>query len=113
MENTKKRTLDTGLSEQVRAEQTACSDEFSSYLTERNDLIDQAAFSLLDALAADSIVWDMEQIGDLIDAAKRILSGHGIEVCHPSYIGEDEQPCIQSGTCKSFMCPYWLMHASD
>lgn len=110
MEKTKERTLDTASSKQVEAAQSACSDEFSSYLTERNDLIDQTAFSLLDALAADSLVWDMEQIGDLIDAAKRILSGHGIEVCHPSYIGEDGQPCIHGSTCKSFMCPYWLMH---
>ncbi len=82
---------------------------FESFLADKNDRIDQAAFDLLNALAGvgmddEPLEWDMERIGEVIDAAKDALTGVH-EVCHPFYEGDGEIPCYKGTDCANSDCP--------
>ncbi len=82
---------------------------FEEFCAEKNDRIYNAAFDLLNALAGVGmddrpLEWDMEQIGEVVDAAKDVLMGVH-EVCHPFYEGDGEIPCYKGTDCANFDCP--------
>ncbi len=79
---------------------------FEDYLTARNDEIDQTAFALLCALSGSQLVWDMEKIGALVDAAEALLAERGVATCRPFYEGEDETPCISGKDCGNHLCAF-------
>ena len=79
---------------------------FEDFLTARNDEIDHAAFALLCALAGSQLVWDMEKIGTLVDAAETLLTERGVATCHPFYEGDDEIPCISGKDCANHLCAF-------
>lgn len=88
--------------------------DFESFLTERNDVLDEAAHALLWRIThpdtespetdADEKLYDMAQIGPLLDAAEEILENAGINTCRPYYV-ENEVPCYRSGACSFTPCP--------
>lgn len=82
---------------------------FEDYLCNRNDAIDNAAYQLICAMTAqdhnepkedDPAVpdWNMEIIGELVDAAEEIIQEKAGHTCHPFYC--DSIPCYQTGDCK-------------
>lgn len=87
-------------------------EHFQSFLAERNDELDHAAFCLLallcqqcghgDLLEGGEFPWDMAKIGPLLDAAKSILDDDSFAYCHPFY--EDEVPCYQTTSCNYCDC---------
>lgn len=89
-------------------------ERFQTFLDERNDELDNAAFCLLallcqqyghgDILEAGEFPWDMALIGPLLDAAEKILSGKSFGYCHPFY--EDEVPCYQTKSCPYRDCVF-------
>lgn len=57
----------------------------------------------------DSFPWDMQIIGDAIDAIKDVLASHGYPgTCHPYYVSgvDSDVPCYQSGDCSCQGCPF-------
>lgn len=69
---------------------------FEDYLCNRNDAIDNAAYQLICAMTAqdhnepkedDPAVpdWNMEIIGELVDAAEEIIQEKAGHTCHPFY----------------------------
>lgn len=102
-------TVDTILTALSHADQPAYQPadiSFEDFLTARNDEIDQAAFALLCALSGSQLVWDMEKIGTLVDAAEALLTERGVNTCRPFYEGEDETPCISGKDCENPMCAF-------
>ena len=88
---------------------------FEDYLCERNDTIDNAAYQLIGVLTAedpgasledDPAVpdWNMEIIGELVDAAEEIIQEKAGHTCHPFYC--DSIPCYQTGDCKNQYCAF-------
>ena len=85
---------------------------FETFLTAKNDLIDNAAYHLACAIAAkesepseDALEWDMAYIGEIVDAAGQILTGYGLRRCHPFYEGDDRMPCYCGKDCAAADCP--------
>lgn len=75
------------------------SGDFEDFLTSRNDRIDNAAFELLNALSPVPQEWNMEIIGDIVDAVELTLIYHGVPVCHPWR--EDGTECYKcSDSCE-------------
>ena len=81
---------------------------FETFLTAKNDLIDNAAYQLACAIAAKeadpgekALEWDMSYIGEIIDAAEQILKGHGLRHCYPFYEGGDRTPCYRGKDCAA------------
>ena len=88
---------------------------FEDYLCNRNDAIDNAAYLLICAMTAqdhnepkedDPAVpdWNMEIIGELVDAAEEIIQEKAGHTCHPFYC--DSIPCYQTGDCKNQYCAF-------
>ena len=88
---------------------------FEDYLCNRNDAIDNAAYQLICAMTAqdhnepkedDPAVpdWNMEIIGELVDAAEEIIQEKAGHTCHPFYC--DRIPCYQTGDCKNQYCAF-------
>lgn len=70
---------------------------FDDFFISRNDHIDNAAFELLNALTPEPQKWDMEVIGDIVDAVELTLIYHCIPVCHPwREEGEECRNCSDS-----------------
>ena len=74
---------------------------FEDYLCNRNDAIDNAAYQLICAMTAqdhnepkedDPAVpdWNMEIIGELVDAAEEIIQEKAGHTCHPFYSDSEE-----------------------
>jgi len=62
-------------------------------MIERNDIIDNAVYACILALAEkdeDELPWDMEIIGAATDAIKDVLSRHNIRVRHPGVVTEKD-----------------------
>ena len=85
---------------------------FETFLTAKNDLIDNAAYQLACAIAAKeadpgekALEWDMSYIGEIIDAAEQILKGHGLRHCYPFYERGDRTPCYRGKDCAAADCP--------
>lgn len=88
---------------------------FDNFLTDRNDIIDNAVYQLILTLTdktEDELEWDMSIIGDVTLAIESVLARHDITICHP-YHEEDENddnseriPCIDTDTCEHSDCPY-------
>lgn len=79
--------------------------DFEVFLTNRNDEIDNAAFQLIILLSNKACVWDMELIGDVVDAVLEELRRHGVSSCYPYYEGDESVPCFQGTDCKNPNCP--------
>lgn len=84
---------------------------FESYLIDKNDDIDNLAYALINAfirkgcLVEEELEWDMEIIGDVVEAVEDVLTSRCLEVCHPFYC--DDVPCYQSNDCGSMSkCPF-------
>ena len=75
---------------------------FEDYLCNRNDAIDNAAYQLICAMTAQD--WNMEIIGELVDAAEEIIQEKAGHTCHPFY--SDSIPCYQTGDCKNQYCAF-------
>lgn len=88
--------------------------DFEGFLIERNDKLEQTAHELLWHMThpnaepseanGDYKLYDMAQIGPLLDAAEEVLENAGINTCRPYYV-ENEVPCYLSGTCSFTPCP--------
>ena len=88
--------------------------DFDGFLIDRNDKLEQIAHDLLWHMThpdkeapetnEDYKLYDMAQIGPLLDAAEEILDNAGISTCRPYYV-ENEEPCYLSGTCSFTPCP--------
>ncbi len=80
---------------------------FDDFSVERNDMIDSAAFELLQSLAINEIDWDMEMIGDVVEFVKEYLEERQIPVCNPYYdVATDKDvPCYLNGDCCTAECP--------
>lgn len=88
--------------------------DFESFLAGRNDVLEETAHVLLwhmthpnaepSEAGGDYKLYDMAQIGPLLDAAEEILEGAGHAVCYP-YYGEQEKPCYLTGECGFSPCP--------
>lgn len=87
---------------------------FEDYLCNRNDAIDNAAYQLICAMTAqdhnepkedDPAVpdWNMEIIGEVVDAVKEIIIEKVGYTCHPFYC--DEVPCYLTDECDNKHCP--------
>jgi len=70
---------------------------FETFLTAKNDLIDNAAYQLACAIAAKeadpgekALEWDMS---------------YGLRRCHPFYEGDDRMPCYCGKDCAAADCP--------
>lgn len=80
--------------------------DFESYLIDKNDDIDNLAYALINAfirkegcLVEEKLEWDMEIIGDVVEAVEDVLTSRCLGVCHPFYC--DDVPCYQSDDCGS------------
>lgn len=88
-------------------------EQFDDFLCQKNDLIDNAAFQLLNALMArdascsdEAIEWDMRHIAPVIELVKKYAEENlQHEVCHP-WFGDDEKSCFESGECSNPRCPF-------
>ena len=90
--------------------------EVGSFLCERKDILDNAAYDLmrqmldLQAEGEDCVAfpWDMELIGELEDFITEMLAERGLTVCHPYYEdGENTRtPCYLGQDCKKPTCPF-------
>lgn len=82
---------------------------FESYLVNKNDEIDNAAFELINAFVhkgtATDIEWDMEIISEIEGAVENILTSRCFGVCHPFYC-DDDIPCYRSEDCGNAECPF-------
>lgn len=88
---------------------------FEDYLCERNDMIDNAAYQLIGVLTAEAPGgllecdpaipdWDMEIIGEVVDAVKEILMEKVGYTCHPFH--SDEVPCYLTDECDNKYCVF-------
>lgn len=88
---------------------------FEDYLGDRNGLIDNASYQLICALTAKNHHgdqeedigtpdWDMEIIGEVNDAVKKVLLELVGHTCHPYYSGKI--PCYLTGDCSNPYCPF-------
>lgn len=74
----------------------------SGFINERNDVIDNAVFDALQAIADEEVEWDMEIIGEVADFAERMLAENKVKTCRPWYDipeiehKEDETPCYKT-----------------
>jgi len=87
-------------------------ERFETFLTAKNDRIDNAAYQLACALAAkeaepneDALEWDMAYIGEIVEAAEQVLKEHGFNTCYPFYEGDDRTPCYCGKDCTAADCP--------
>lgn len=90
---------------------------FEEYLTEKGDLIDNAAYALALALVRKNLFdedeallpWDMNFIAEISEAAEDILRQKGFLPCHPYYESTEEgeeTPCYYTDSCKDPCCPF-------
>lgn len=89
---------------------------FGDFQTRKNDMISQAAYELACAIACKDDVqedvpleWNMEFIGEIVDAATEILQQMGLRICDPFFAdnGErDDNPCYLGTDCKTQDCPF-------
>lgn len=81
---------------------------FESYLVNKNDEIDNAAFELINAFVHKGtdtdIEWNMEIIGEVEEAVEDVLTSRCFGICHPFYC--DEVPCYKSEDCGNTNCPF-------
>lgn len=89
-------------------------EKFERFLIDKNDLIDNAAYNLIRAIAETgtdlddepTIEWEMGMIGEVVDAAKYTLEkDFKIRPCHPYRSGAYEIPCYRSD-CLTTNCPF-------
>ncbi len=86
-------------------------DKFERFICRKNDLIDNAAFSLINALLGTSSCeeevaeWNIELIGDVVDMVDTYLrEAQGLETCHPFTVDDGDTPCYLSGDCINGRC---------
>lgn len=81
-------------------------ENFEKYLTHKSDEVDNAAYALITAIARTEkeIEWDMEIIGEVVDAVKSVLDDFNVPVCHPFFA--DETPCYKTSECQNRNCPF-------
>lgn len=95
---------------------------FEEYLTERNDMLANAAYQLLCMMADPNydlddddnrcLELDMEHIGVLLDTAKSVLHEMvGIQPCYPYYASDVinkwvDYPCYKNADCQRKDCPF-------
>lgn len=88
---------------------------FEEYLCKRNDTIDNAAYQMIGVLTAEdpdgsleddpaTPDWDMEIIGEVVDAVEGILMEKVGYTCHPFY--SDEVPCYLTDGCNNKHCAF-------
>lgn len=86
-------------------------DEFDDFVTDKCDLIDNAAYELLQAIAAETpysvgtVEWDYSIIGEVIDYAESLMNKKGERTCHPYFV-DDQVPCYLDEDCTSSNCPF-------
>ena len=88
--------------------------DFEGFLIERNDKLEQTAHELLwhmthpnrepSEAAGDYKLYDMAQLGPLLDVAEELLESARINTCRPYHV-EGEVPCYLSGSCSFTPCP--------
>lgn len=64
-------------------------------LCEAGDIIDNAAFALLNALSPEHIDWDMSVIAEITDAVEGIMERRGLKTCRP-WFDADGAICYES-----------------
>jgi len=67
--------------------------ELTNEMVERNDVIDNAVYDCILALAEKDeteLPWDMEIIGDVTSAIKSALAKFNIHVSHPAVVTEED-----------------------
>ena len=89
---------------------------FWDFQTRKNDMISQAAYELACAIACKDdtkenvpLEWNMEFIGEIVDAATEILQRKGLRICDPFFAdnGErDDIPCYLGTDCETQDCPF-------
>ena len=70
-------------------------EEAEDLLCEAGDIIDNAAFDLLNALSPERIDWDMSVIAEITDAVEGIMERRGLKTCRP-WLDADEVICYKS-----------------
>ena len=89
-------------------------EKFEQFLIDKNDLIDNAAYNLIRAIAETGtdlddepvIEWEMGMIVEVVDAVKYTLErDFKIRPCHPYHSGAHEIPCYRSN-CLVTNCPF-------
>lgn len=70
-------------------------EEAEDLLCDAGDIIDNAAFDLLNALSPERIDWDMSVIAEITDAAERIMERRGLKTCRP-WLDADGVICYES-----------------
>lgn len=82
---------------------------FESYVCVRGDVIDNAAYLLLNVLANrdDEYEWDIRAIREVVEEAERVLESQGIIACDPFWCEENGErtPCYKTGDCDG-KCPF-------
>lgn len=82
--------------------------EFENYLIKKGDDIDNAAFDLINAFYnkgfGEEIEWDMQIIGEVVDAAEETLKSFCFGICRPFTF--DEKPCYKTDECGVPDCPF-------
>lgn len=82
--------------------------KFETYLAAKCDDVDNTAFNLINALYSkglgEEIEWDMEIIGDVVDAVEDALKSHCIGICRP--FTSNEKPCYKTSECGVRNCPF-------
>lgn len=83
--------------------------KFSNFLLLKNDEIDNEAFGLINALTmkkiGETVEWDVEIIGEVVDVVKDVLSKKCFGVCHPFYTN-GKTPCYESDDCGLENCRF-------
>lgn len=84
-------------------------DLFQDYLCARGDVIDNAAYLLLNVMANldEELEWDIGMIREVVESATAVLERHGIIACDPFYFDDRGRrtPCYQSDDCDG-ECPF-------
>ena len=73
-------------------------------LCEAGDVIDNAAFDLLSALSSEKLEWDMQIIGEVVNAVEGILKQFNIPCCRP-WQNENEHICYSLPNERCAHCP--------
>ena len=105
------------MNEHIHNDKLNDQDRFSSFLEEKNDRIDCAAYDLICWLATSKsnfdaseddppISCDMSMIGELVDYAEMMISRREKPVCRPFYEGDGEITCYLGEDCKRKDCVF-------
>lgn len=70
-------------------------EEAEDLLCEAGDIIDNAAFDLLNTMSPERIDRDMSVVAEVADAAERIMELRGLKTCRP-WLDADEVVCYKS-----------------